>query len=78
MVPVLKKDGTLRLCVDFRRVNAVTDADSFPMPNTEEALAALGSAKVFSTIDLRAAYHQLRVAHEDIAKTAFCTDGGTL
>ena len=71
LVVVRKKDGSLRLCVDYRGLNARTHIDAFPLPRIEEALDALKGAKFFSTIDLADSYHQIRVAEEDIHKTAF-------
>src|SRR5262249_54683460 len=56
-----KKDGTIRFCVDYRRVNAVTKKDKYPLPRIDEAFDALAKAKFFSTIDLTSGYHQLLV-----------------
>lgn len=73
---VRKKDGTLRLCVDYRMLNMQTVKDRFPLPLIEDILETVGSAKVFSKLDLMADYHQIRMANEDIAKTAFSSDSG--
>jgi hypothetical protein len=71
-----KKDGTLRFCIDYRRLNAVTRKDSFPLPRIDETLAALSGAKFFSTVDLQSGYWQIEMAEEDIEKTAFISNEG--
>ncbi|KAM6892521.1 retrovirus-related Pol polyprotein from transposon 412, partial [Xenentodon cancila] len=76
IVLVRKKDGTLRLCVDYRLLNSKTRKDAFPLPRIEESLDALSGAKWFSTIDLASGYHQVAVTEEDKMKTAFCTPFG--
>ena len=76
IVVVQKKDGSIRLCVDYRRLNSKTRRDAFPIPRIDEALDALGKAKYFSTLDLTSGYWQVKVAEKDQPKTAFTTPMG--
>ncbi|EDN09807.1 hypothetical protein HCAG_06974 [Histoplasma mississippiense (nom. inval.)] len=72
-----KKDGTLRLCVDYRGLNKITIKDRYPIPRIEEMLDRLQNAIIFSKIDLRDAYYRIRIAEGDEWKTAFRTRYGS-
>ena len=76
IVLVKKKEGSLRLCVDYRRMNAVTQTDAYPMPRIDELIDRLGRAKYITTLDLTRGYWQVPVAEEDQHKTAFATPFG--
>ena len=76
IVLVRKKDGSLRLCVDYRRLNAKTVRDQFPLPRIEESIDAIGNAKWFSTMDLASGLNQVAMDEEDRHKTAFTTPFG--
>jgi hypothetical protein len=76
MVLVRKKDGSLRLCCDFRRLNKKTIPDKHPLPRVQASLDSLGGSKFFSVLDQTRAYHQGYIAEEDRHKTAFITPWG--
>uniref|UniRef100_A0A3B5PZG8 Gypsy retrotransposon integrase-like protein 1 n=1 Tax=Xiphophorus maculatus TaxID=8083 RepID=A0A3B5PZG8_XIPMA len=76
IVLVRKKDGSIRLCVDYRQLNIKTRKDAFPLPRIEESLDALTGAQWFSTMDLASGYNQVPVTASDRHKTAFCTPFG--
>lgn len=76
LVLVIKKNGKVRPCVDYRRLNAVTIKDAFPLPRIQDCLDTVAGATIFSTFDLTSGYHQIPVRSEDIHKTAFVTKYG--
>ena len=71
-----KKDGSLRLCIDYRMLNQVTVKNRYPLPRIDDLFDQLGGASTFSKIDLRTGYHQLRIREEDVPRTAFRTRYG--
>jgi hypothetical protein len=71
-----KKDGTQRMCVDYRSLNEVTVKNKYPLLQIEDLFGQMKGASVFSKIDLRSGYHQLKVQESDIRKTTFCTQYG--
>jgi hypothetical protein len=73
---VEKKDGTQRMCVDYRSLNEVTIKNKYPLPRIEDLFDQMKGARVFSKIDLRSGYHQLKIRESDIPKTAFRTRYG--
>jgi hypothetical protein len=73
---VSKKDGSRRMCVDYRSLNEVTIKNKYPLPRIEDLFDQMKGAKIFSKIDLRSGYHQLKIRAEDVPKTAFTTRYG--
>ena len=71
-----KKDKTLRLCIDYRQLNGVTTKNRYPLPRIYDLFDQLRGARVYSKIDVRTSYHQLRVRETDIPKTVFRTHYG--
>ena len=78
VVLVRKKDGTIRYCIDYRRLNQVTKKDSYPLPNIQDCLDSLDGAKYFSSIDLCSGYWQVQMTEEAKDKTSFYGAGGGL
>jgi hypothetical protein len=73
---VQKKDGSQRMCVDYRSLNDVTVKNKCPLPRIENLLNQMRGARVFSKIDLRSGYHQMKIRTSDMPKTAFSTRYG--
>ena len=76
VVLVKKSDGTLRCCIDYRKLNAVIRKDVYPLPRINDCLEAMASAKLFSSIDLKSSYNQIPVTPQDRDKTAFICPRG--
>lgn len=71
LVLARKKNGKIRVCVDYRRINNLTVKDAFPLPRMQYCLDSVAGATMFSTLDLTAGYYKVRVKVENIPKTAF-------
>jgi len=76
VVLVKKKDGSLRFCVDYRKLNSITYKDSYPLPLIDNCLNALGGSSWYSTLDLRSGYYNIPIAESDRDKSAFITRQG--
>ena len=76
IVLVNKKDGSLRVCVDYRRLNSIGETDAYPMPRVDNMIDALGKAKYITTLDLARGYWQVPVEEESRSRTAFTTPFG--
>ena len=76
VVLVTKKDGGIRFCTDYRKINAITKKDVYPLPRIDDALDALHKAKIFSTLDLASGYWQIEMDPKDREKTAFICEQG--
>ena len=76
IVMVTKKDGSIRFCCDFRKINSVTIKDCQPLPRIDDSLAALSGCRWLSTADLKSGYWQVNLAEEDKHKTGFAIEGG--
>ena len=74
---VCKKDGSLHLCINYRGLNKLTKEDRYPLPLISDLLDSPSKAKIYSKIDLRHAYHLVRIAEGDEWKTVFCTQYGS-
>ena len=76
VVLVRKKDGSLRYCIDYRKLNDITIKDSYPLPRIDESLDSLSKTKYFSTLDLASGYWQIGLDEDAKKKSAFCTTSG--
>jgi len=68
---VMKKDGAMRMCIDYRELNKITRKNRYPLPRIDDLLDSLAGAQVFSSLDLHSDYHQILLNDSDVEKTAF-------
>ena len=71
VVLVIKKDGSLRFCIDLRKLNARTRKDAYTLPHIEESLDSLNGAQIFTSLDLKSGYWQIELSEESIPLTTF-------
>jgi len=76
LVPVKKKNGKIRLCIDYRLLNKVTKKDSYPMPRLDESIDKFYDSRFLSTLDMSNGYYQIKVDPKDKEKTAMATPFG--
>ena len=76
IVLVPKKDGSIHLCIDYHKVNEITQKYAYPIPRLDDTLDTLAGAKWFSTLDLKSEYWQVEMHEDDRDKTAFCMHDG--
>ena len=76
IVPIAKKDGSLRLCVDYWRLNAISQTNAYPMPRVDDLIDQLGQAQFLSMLDLTRGYWQVPMGKASCNKTAFVTPAG--
>ena len=76
MVPVIKPNGSIRITVNYQRLNQITVKDNFPLPLIDEILESSSGATIFTVLDIRAGYWQIPLHHDDSMKTAFTAKFG--
>ena len=72
LVLLVKKEGTWRMCINYRRLNKVTIKSSYLLPQVEDLIDRLHEPRYFTKLDLRMGYHQIRISEQDVPKMAFC------
>ena len=76
VVLIKKKDGTVRFCIDYRKLNQATKKDTYLLPRINEIIEAIAKRKYYSTLNMASGYWQIRIRKEDVEKTAFiCSEG---
>ena len=76
IILIKKKDGSVRMCIDYRRLNAVAEVDAYPMPRVDDLIDRLGKAKFITTLDLSRGYWQVPMREDSRLHTAFTTPYG--